>query len=303
MRRITTIFIFLTGGFSVNGQPLFKTIISPQPVVAGESFQVQYVLEDVNKTSFVKPPAFTGFRLITGPNVYTGTIPYLNGVKAVQNFVYTVEATRAGKFLIPGATTIVNGKFLKSNDVVIEVMPSGQMTGLSAKKTGDINSDYFLRPGEDPYAKIRRNLFLRVLVDKKNCFVGEPVVATYKLYSRLESKSDIVKNPGFYGFAVYDMINLADKEVVTENVNGKLFDVHTIRKVQLYPLQPGVFMIDAMEVKNRVEFSRTAVNKKTEQEIVEGVLGNNDEEHTEGNTETVETEMSKRKNHKLLTGR
>ena len=68
------------------------------------------------------------------------------------------------------------------------------------------------------------------------------------------------------------MINLADKLVTTENIKGKLFDVHTIRKVQLYPLQAGDFTIDEMEVKNKVEFSKSIVNKKTEQEIVEGVL-------------------------------
>ena len=52
---------------------------------------------------------------------------------------------------------------------------------------------------------------MKVLVDKRVCFVGEPVTAIFKLYSRLESKSDIVKNPGFYGFTVQDMINLDDK--------------------------------------------------------------------------------------------
>ena len=45
-----------------------------------------------------------------------------------------------------------------------------------------------------------------------------------------------------------------------------------VRKVQLYPLQPGIFNIDAMEVQNKVEFSKSAVSKKTEQEIVEGVF-------------------------------
>ena len=109
-------------------------------------------------------------------------------------------------------------------------------------------------------------------IDKKTCYAGEPVVATFKLYSRLQSKSDIIKNPGFYGFSVHDMINLDDKMVNTEEFNGKEFDVHTIRQVQLYPLQAGIYTIDAMEVKNKVEFSRSVVNKKAEQEIIEGVV-------------------------------
>ena len=68
------------------------------------------------------------------------------------------------------------------------------------------------------------------------------------------------------------MINLADKEKSVENINGKFYDVHTIRKVQLYPLQPGAYTIDPMEIRNKVEFSRSIVSKKTEQKIYEGVF-------------------------------
>jgi hypothetical protein len=138
---------------------------------------------------------------------------------------------------------------------------------------------------------------MKVLVDKRTCFVGEPVLATFKLYSRLQSKSDIVKNPGFYGFTVYDMVNLADKQVATEMVKGKNFDVHTIRKVQLYPLQAGVFTIDEMGIKNKIEFSRSVVNKKTEQEVIEGVLVQKDcfgctSQDKAANTEEFESSMS-----------
>jgi hypothetical protein len=126
-------------------------------------------------------------------------------------------------------------------------------------------------------------------VDRRNCYVGEPVLATFKLYSRLESKTDIVKNPGFYGFTVYDVVGLADREVAAEKINGKIFDVHTIRKVQLYPLQSGKYTIDPLEVKNRVEFSRSAVYKKTEQEISEGVLGSGADEPVEEGTAVFET--------------
>jgi hypothetical protein len=115
-----------------------------------------------------------------------------------------------------------------------------------------------------------------LVVDRTTCFAGEPVQAIFKLYSRLESNSDIVKNPGFYGFAVYDIINLNDHISATETIDGRPFDVHTVRRVQLYPLQAGIFTIDAMEVTNKCEFSKSAVYKKAEQEIKEGVFENND---------------------------
>src|SRR5690606_33635865 len=116
-------------------------------------------------------------------------------------------------------------------------------------------SEFFLNGDENIMDKIRRNLFIRVSVDKRTCYVGEPVVAEFKLYSRLESRSEIVKNPGFYGFGVHDMVGITDRLSTTEMIEGKPYDVHVVRKVQLYPLQPGDFTIDAMEVDNRVQFN------------------------------------------------
>ena len=43
-------------------------------------------------------------------------------------------------------------------------------------------------------------------------------------------------------FLFFDMINLSDKEVLAEKINGKLFDVHTIRKVQLFPCKQVYFL-------------------------------------------------------------
>jgi hypothetical protein len=265
MKLLTTIFaLFLA--FNLPAQVSFKTIVSKQTITAGESFQVQYTLSNAEKTGSFIAPAFTGFRLINGPHIYTGTEQGGNGETQLQNYVFALEAIKPGRFIIPGAAVTVNGKPVRSNAAVIEVIPASAARPIEAGA-----GDQSLLPGEDPYEKIRQNLFLKLIVDRRSCFVGEPVLATFKLYSRLESKSDIVKNPGFYGFTVYDMVNLADQQSATETINGKVFEVHTVRQVQLYPLRPGRFVIDAMEVKNEISFSKSIVNKKTEQEITEGV--------------------------------
>ncbi|MGC4037944.1 MAG: BatD family protein [Chitinophagaceae bacterium] len=274
---------------NVNAQLSFRTVAPQTPVTAGESFEVQFIIEGDVKTEDFTAPAFSGFRFVTGPHIYKGSLINLNISRPLINTVYTLVALKPGRFMIPGATALTDGKRISSNDVFIDVISKDEALKLYKQKTASLNSnsDYFLRPGENPVDKIKKNLFLKVQVDKRTCYVGEPVVATYKLYSRLESKSDIIKNPGFYGFAVYDMVNLASKAQTTEVIDGKSFDVHTVRKVQLYPLQAGRFVVDPMEISNKVEFSRSVVNKKTEQEIVEGVLHGADEE-VHNNTEVYE---------------
>lgn len=286
MRCVLTIFI-ISACFFCKAQQSFITLVPQQPVVAGESFQVQYTISNAEKVSgFNASSSFESFRFVSGPDIYNGKMVGINGMQPIKNYVFTLEAIRPGYFTIQGARATVDGKHTISNTVIVEVISKEEAAN---RNNSADNSAYQLRPGEDPYKKIRQNLFLKVMVDKKGCFTGEPVLATFKLYSRLQSRSDILKNPGFYGFTVYDMVNLDNNEMVTENVNGKLFDVHTIRKVQLFPLQPGIFTIDAMEVRNRVEFSKSIVNKKTEQQIVEGVLNNDKDGQVNENAEVFET--------------
>ena len=240
-------------------QVTFKTIVPQFPIPANESFQVQYTVENANEISDFSVPPFPSFRVVAGPKIYSG-----NKSSTHKNLVVTLAGIKEGLFKIPGATCQVNGKLLKSNDVFVKIISPGE--------AGE--SSYFLKAGEDPYKKIQENLFLKLFIDKQTCFIGEPLVATFKLYSRLESKSNIIKNPGFYGFSVYDMINVNDNAQSEEKWNGHMFDVHILRKVQLYPLEAGEFTIDAMELSNLVEFSKNHETKKREQEVSENMYGN-----------------------------
>lgn len=237
----------------------FRTVVPQHPIATGESFQVQYVLDNADGISGFSPPRFEGFRVVAGPHVYSDSKSSFP-----KNLVFTLAALKEGRFKIPGATCFANGKLIKSNDAYVKVSAPDQSS----------ESPYFLRVGEDPFKKINENLFLKLVLNKQSCFVGEPLVATFKLYSRLQSRSNVIKNPGFYGFSVYDMINVNDQLQSEENLNGRWFQVHTIRKVQLYPLQAGMFTIDPMEMANEVEFTRSLVNKKTEQEVTEIMYGN-----------------------------
>jgi hypothetical protein len=291
MRKTVFIFLMLVLTPMLNAQVAFKTVTKDGPVVVGESFQVQYVLEDIDKASDFSPPEFKNFRFINGPFIYDGSAYGTDGLKKMKNFVYTLEAIKPGRFLIAGASARMDDRLIRSDDVWLQVISKTEAARRGLQADNAQQNATWLRPGEDPYEKMRKNLYLKVMVDKHTCFVGEPVTATFKLYSRLASLSDIVKNPGFYGFTVQDMVNLDDKQFAVETINGKKFNVHTIRKVQLYPLQAGTFNIDPMEVNNEVKFSRSAVYKETEQEIVEGVFPDADSK-VGVNEEKYENRMS-----------
>lgn len=290
MKRTAIIIAILLAAVTAKAQISFKTLVSATSIVAGESFRIQYVLSDGAKAGNFTAPNFGAFRVAAGPDIYLSSGEASFQSPQVKNYVFTLVAPRTGKYTIPGAMINIDGKFIKSNAVIVDVVSketAARMSGMDAP-----SSDFMLKPGDNVQEKIKENLFVKVSVSKKTCFVGEPVLATFKLYSRLESKSDITKNPGFYGFTVYDMVNLQDKIVETENINGRLFDVHTIRKVQLYPLQAGVFSIDAMQVLNKVAYSKNTVRKKAEQEISEGLLSSGEDELPDEGTTIYENTIS-----------
>ncbi len=219
-----------------------KLLIIPpdEPVVVGSAFQVQYVLENATADDQINIPSFTAFKLITGPAEYTGTIYEDDKEIQTKNFVFTLVAQKKGQWVLPAA--VVNGT-IKSKTGYVTVLEN------ISQRTVPI-----LLPGEDAEKKIRRNIFLKAEANKITCIVGEPVVVTFKLYSKISALSEVMNNPGFYGFSVYDMLNVKDQVSGTERIGNDNYDVHLVRKVQLYPLQPGDFTIDAMEVNNRVSF-------------------------------------------------
>jgi hypothetical protein len=131
------------------------------------------------------------------------------------------------------------------------------VAGTALFAQGNNFKDYIVRKGDNIQQKTNRNLFIKVTADKTSCYVGEPLVVTYKLYSRLGNISSIAKNPSFNGFSVID---LQEPEVGNssslEMLNGREYYVSIIRKAQLYALQPGTSQLGQAVVESRIRFTR-----------------------------------------------
>ena len=56
--------------FHATAQVNFKAIVPQHPIAAGESFQVQYIIENAEKVSDFSPPPFHRFRVVSGPHMY-----------------------------------------------------------------------------------------------------------------------------------------------------------------------------------------------------------------------------------------
>lgn len=116
--------------------------------------------------------------------------------------------------------------------------------------------------------RLKSNIFLKVEASNTDCFVGESIIVTYKLYSALATESSIIKNPYFDGFDVKDLKGNSDNIASRETVDGVRFDVHTLLKLQLTPRRAGKLTLGALTVRNRVKLVDSRGN---EDPILDGV--------------------------------
>src|SRR3954451_12128834 len=123
-----------------------------------------------------------------------------------------------------------------------------QLPSLIDDNTGqdDYMQNTVLKPGENPQDKIRSRIFVKTTLSKKTCFVGESVLVVYQLYTSLYCEPKVVKQPSFNGCSLVEMTT--DEPEYLDKVNGKMYRVLLIRKVQLTPLQDGELLIPSAVV-------------------------------------------------------
>lgn len=251
----------------------FTTAVNTNTIAMDEMVHIQFMLENPVNLSQFSPPPFAGFNVVQGPQQMQGS-SYVNG-KGTDYiaFSYILQPTKAGSFTIPGATARVDGKLVKSNPVNIEVVKGGQGAQLPQQQqqpyqrrafpdNGYENQPGILKKGEDVKEKLRRNLFVRVDVDKTTVYEGEQLTATYKLYTRLPTNSSVTKVPAFKGFSARDIELPNPPQATEEIVNGERYKVFTIRKTLLFPLQSGQLELDPAEVDNQVHLVTMASARK-----------------------------------------
>lgn len=250
------------------GQEKLSMTISPSRINRNEYTNLKIIIENSSQVQQVTPPSLNQFIVISGPNQENGMSSVNGSVSRYTVISFILKPKRAGKFSIEPATIQVGGRKLTTNAVTLMVnnaispgnqaqqMPGSLFPTPALEPAGPTNefSDFILRKGDNMAEKVSKNMMLKLQVDKSSCFEGEPVVATYKLYTRLKSDSKLTGNPSFNGFSVIDLTNHEATDYTREKINGREYNVYTIRKAQLYPLQPGEAELEPAELENNIQF-------------------------------------------------
>ncbi|MBI9059680.1 MAG: protein BatD [Labilibaculum sp.] len=232
------------------------TASAPNVVELGEQFRLTYSLNSKGKN--IQLPALDGFRVLMGPSTSSNmSTQIINGKvtsSSSYSYTYVLLAEKEGKFNIKPASISVKGDKVSSNALTIEVVKVNK----TQQRSGNNQSE-----NAAASQKItQENLFVKVHLDRKSVYMGEHIVATIKVYTRLTIAGfGDSKFPSFDGFLSQEVPTPGQISLQRENVNGTIYNTGIIRKLILFPQHTGEITIDPFELECIVRQQRA--NKRS----------------------------------------
>ena len=214
-------------------------------VEAGEQFNVTFIIEGENKVSDFTWEPSSDFQLLWGPQKgQSSSVQIINGTmtKSVQStYTYILKASSTGKFTLPAATAKVKKDEIVSKPVTIEVVAAQQASSSSSSSQS--------QPQTRQQGVKADDIFLVLSLSRTNVVVGEPVIATLKLYQRVNIAGFEGANfPTFNGFWSQELEAPTNIEFARETYDGQIYNRALLRKFVLIPQQAGTITIDPAEL-------------------------------------------------------
>ena len=226
----------------------FTATVNETTVANNERFQVSFVFsgKNINNIKNFKPPSFSNFLVLSGPNQST-SIQIINGVKTASlTYSYILQPETVGTYSIGLARIEQNGQIFKTKPLKMQIVKG-------SAKPKQKNTEQTISNEE-----IAKNLYIRANIDKRKVYKGEQVTVVYKLYTRLTiaSQMSINKLPQYQGFWAEELETTSNITFNTEVVKGKQFRVGVLKRVALFPSQTGKLEVTPFELTVPVQIQR-----------------------------------------------
>ena len=240
------------------GQAQTVSVSVPSKVAAGETFRLQYTVntKDVDgKLQLGNLPA--ELEVVYGPSVsqqesYNVINGHASGSSSVT-YTYMIMCEKNGTYTIPPAHIKVAGKTLASGTakvVVSGTAPSGSGSGGGARMHQDRNDEPEMSKAGTPITA--NDLFIRVSASKTRVHEQEPILLSYKVYTRVKLTQLNGKMPDLKGFHSQEVELPQQKSFHDETVNGRRYQCVTWSQYVMYPQMTGKLEIPSITFKGIV---------------------------------------------------
>lgn len=245
--RFFHVLLLLVTAVAAAAQVSFK-VLPPGNIVVGDKFPLTFRLENAEGTNF-NIGQIPGCQKLYGPTTYNG-MSYVNNNGHVtrsskQEYTVYYQATTPGKYTIPSASIMVNGKRYTTRPLQFTVHASAvpQPAPASSRPTSidDVDTQSVERPVNPS------DVFVRIILSRTKVYEQQAVECTIKLYTSYTLNRFVpTKQPSYDGFLIEDLDvepELNRKEVL----DGRTYATAVLNKFILFPQKSGRLTITSGE--------------------------------------------------------
>ncbi len=227
-------------------------VSAPKQVMVGERFQVVFEANAEGKS--FQAPSFGDLTVLGGPFTSTSTsFSMVNGSMSHTvrcTYTFALQAYQEGTVHVGSASLTVKGNKVSSQPFDITVVPDDGSHAAPSGSGTSSSQGQSQQNTNDPQVS-GKDLFLRVIPSKKSAYVGEQVVLTYKLYTKVAVSSlSVDKAPSYAGFWTKDISDNTGGTLrqSSEYINGIEYTTAEIQKVVVVPQRAGKLTLDPMTI-------------------------------------------------------
>lgn len=238
--------IILAGITKVNAQRF--TVNVPSQVSVGENFRLVYSIDTENAKNFSIGDIPDALEIIIGPNTsrqisYVMTNGHTTGSSSIT-YTYILCATKNGTYTIPPAHITANGKRLSSKSAKVKVSGESPNTGGAPRMHDDSDNHPGLQDAGTPISG--NDLFIKANANKRRVHEQEPILLTYKVYTRVDLTQLEGKMPDLTGFHTQEIPLPQQKSFHIERVDGRPYKCVTWSQYVMYPQMTGKLEIPSI---------------------------------------------------------
>jgi len=222
--------------------------------------QVQLVIrisgKDSNEGENPRFPEPEGFNVVSGPTIGT-QFQWINGrSSSSKSFTYILVPKKEGQFTIDPIEVRVGDKTYETKAIQVQVT-SASTNPSPQRRNSIVPWDPFREDVEPVRQSIGDAVFMRTELDRESAYPGQQITLFYNLYTSLRVNGyQIQDNPPLTGFWVEDLETERNPKGEIRTVNGKEYQVYTIKKQALFPNTTGILKIPASTFAISVESGR-----------------------------------------------
>jgi hypothetical protein len=251
MRSYMLTMVYMLTAFSLAAQDITLTVDAPQSAAAGERFRLVY---SVNSTEgrFL-PPAFDPSFTVSGPQSSTSrNVQWINGQMnstSTTTLIYYVVASTPGKYTIAPAQYESKKITVNCLPLEIDITAEGAAPARGTQGVQGTQGAQGVQQGREAAPASGSELFLRLLLSTREVYVGQPVTATLKLYTRINlSGINDLRYPDFKGFLREDIETPPLKNLESEVIDGVQYGTGVLQRFVLYPQISGDLRVDTVHI-------------------------------------------------------